>query len=246
MPLTAGEIAEYQAVLNEVNRLAQGDLVAIWRATQGMTRREAIEFILDALPEVAELYRGMSVEAAAAFYATTQELSFSDADIVRASSLNREAFQASVGSQLRGAGNAAHLALVGGVLQRYVFNSARTFAMDGFDRGGQGWYRAASAGACQFCRMLATRAVREWGPYGSAASASVVGVGKHSDPVAREKGDSYHDNCRCVPVLASAYEVPSYVEAWDADYEAAATLVGSRSSMNQILAAMRQVSGHSH
>lgn len=244
--LTQGQLSEYLAILDEINRLAQGDLVSLWRAAQEMSSEDATQFILDAIPEVAEMYRAGAVEAAIVFYEESQGLAFSELAAAEASRINRQAIQSSAAAMLNGAGNTEHLSLLSGVLQRYVANGARTYAMDGFQITGSGWYRAARPGACNFCRMLATRAVRGWGPYTTADAAFTVGAGKFSRAQKQARGDSFHDNCGCVPVLASAYEAPSYVEAWDADYEAAVDAVGDRFNTNAILSEMRKVSGHTH
>lgn len=123
-----------------------------------------------------------------------------------------------------------------GSLTRVVFGAARDTTMQNVDREGAKWARHASANACSFCRMLATRGA----VYSSEAAASTVGGrGKAAAPVVpgvprrgraaggirlrgtQALGDKYHDHCHCiaVPVRAGGtYTPPPYVEQWMDQY----------------------------
>lgn len=131
-----------------------------------------------------------------------------------------------------------------GPVQRYVNTSARDTLSGNADREGVVWARHASANACAFCRMLATRLA----VYTSEdAAGQVVGRGQEmslADRRARAAGRSrrergrfmaggrrprgtralgekYHDNCHCIPVPVRAgdvYEPPPYVAEWDQQY----------------------------
>ncbi|UVD40966.1 MuF-like minor capsid protein [Mycobacterium phage Kashi_RDG1] len=106
-----------------------------------------------------------------------------------------------------------------GTATRSVFDSSRRTVRDNAIREGVKWTRYASANACGFCRMLATRALtteRQGAPglYGSKATAE---RNPHSFDLIRG-----HDHCKClaVPVRSGGYTPPEYVHDWLADYDA--------------------------
>lgn len=131
-----------------------------------------------------------------------------------------------------------------GPVQRYVNDAARDTLSENADREGMRWARHASANACAFCRMLATRLAVFTS---EEAAAQVVGRGQDmtlSERRARAAGrtrrdrgrfmaggrrtrgtralgEKYHDNCHCIPVPVRAgdvYEPPPYVAEWDQQY----------------------------
>ena len=67
-------------------------------------------------------------------------------------------------------------------------------------------------------------------------------AGRSSRPV----GEAFHENCMCIPVLQSEYDVPAHVEGWLDDYNKAYDNVGSARDLSAILSEMRSISGHKH
>lgn len=122
-----------------------------------------------------------------------------------------------------------------GATQRYVTNAARDTITENADAEGVRWARHAQPDACAFCRLLATR-----GPdYLTKESASVVGASGRVRG-SRKQGESYHDDCGCVPVpvrAGDAYTPPEYVAPWTQQYEEAYAAAGG--NYKKILAAMR-------
>lgn len=249
MTLTNSQLSEYWSLLDEVNRLAQEDLVALWRMLDGLPPGEAWAVLEVGVPEIVGLYRSTAVDTATLFYEETQGLKFAADPARRAGAANQEQLMANLRWAVFNPGNLHILGLVGGIVQKHVADGARQYALDGFTTAGAGWYRAARPGACAFCRMLATRAATEWGPYGSAEAASFVGRGKSS----RARGDrrlpdgsEFHPNCSCIPVRAVDYEVPNHVKKWAAEYYAAVAESRGDWDTREVLSNMRKISGHNH
>lgn len=120
------------------------------------------------------------------------------------------------------------------------------------DPVGTRYARYASADACTFCRLMATRGAS----YRSRDSAIYV-TGEFDPKTSsfrrglrgtRPEGEKYHDHCRCivVPVFpGGAYEPPPYVGDWMDAYMKAKRLAGgaARSDLATILKHMRQLMG---
>lgn len=129
--------------------------------------------------------------------------------------------------------------------QRMVFDASRDTVISNGEKQKVKFARYASANACAFCRLMATR-----GPvYNTEQSATTV-VGKHGIPTGtRQLGQKYHDACRCVAVPVpegQTYEPPDYIQNWQTEYEQARSDVfDSRDAMtaSNILAAMRRNTG---
>lgn len=106
------------------------------------------------------------------------------------------------------------------------------------DRAGPVYARHASANACAFCAMLATRGA----DYASKESATQVVLADSK----RKLGEKYHDNCRCtaVPVWHKVeYEEAPYVADWRKSYTAATRELGGSQDTKAILAHMREALG---
>ncbi len=246
MALSNASLAEYWALLDEVNLMSQQDFIALWRMVEGLPKDEAWEVLSEGLPEIVGAYRGISAETAMLFYEETQGLAFSAEASRVAGQVNQDQLMANARWAFFNPNNVEIVGLLGGIVQKHVIDGSRQYALNGFESAGTGWYRAARPGACSFCRMLATRAATEWGPYGSADAAATVGSGKSSRPEVMKKGDQFHANCMCIPVKASEYEVPDYVETWKAQYYAATEAANTNFDHRAILSEMRKISGHSH
>lgn len=86
-----------------------------------------------------------------------------------------------------------------GTATRAVFNGSRDTVITNTEREGISWARHASANACGFCRMLATR-----------------GAVYRTQALAKKS----HDHCHClaVPDRDGLYVPAPYVEQWERDY----------------------------
>lgn len=240
MAVSAAELDSYWELLGEVNRLAQEDLVALWRSLEHLDRDRLWSGLQAGIPEIVALYRATAADTAMLFYGETQGLPFSPADGLAASRINRAQIEASLRWAVFNPGNVATLSLLSGIIQKHTIDGSRQYGLSGFSGGGSRWVRAARPQACEFCRLLATRASTEWGPYSSAEAATVVGAGPDSRPGNQPSGGAFHDNCMCIPVRAESYEPPSYVEKWTAEYRAATDVVGNAFDYRKILSVMRQ------
>lgn len=125
------------------------------------------------------------------------------------------------------------LTLIGGGLQRVVANMHRDTVEGSAKADPQilGYRRHASANACAFCAMLATRtdyvserSATRVGGRGKVSSG--VGAGRRAGGVkARGKralGSKFHDDCHCiaVPIWSDEdYDEPDYVKTWRDAYE---------------------------
>lgn len=243
MPVTAARANEYRALLGEASRMAQEDLVALWRRLEHLDPQSLYAALRDGVPEVVGAYRAMTADTALVFYEETQGLAFDAAEARAAGMVNRAQLDASLRWAIY-SGGAGVLGKIAGVVQKHVIDGSRQYALSGFHRQGSLWVRSARPQACEFCRMLATRAVtREgagWGPYVSAAGAVTVGAGKSKQGQSQPTGTEFHDHCMCIPVLASEYEPPSYVGRWAGEYYAAVDEVGNSFDYKAILSVMRK------
>lgn len=258
MALNGAQTTEYREILTEVNRMAQYDLVALWRYFSDRSRDEFFAALRDGVPEVVALYRAMAAETAGLFYLETQGVEFQPEVEALALVPNYEQLERNLRWAYYGAATLSPLGLVSGIVQKHVVNGSRDYGIEAV--GGQVWMRDARPEACTFCRLLATRGVenpntgRAAPGYTSEDAAAVVGgsgrtrearaarAGRSSRPI----GEAFHENCMCLPVLKSEYEVPAHVEGWLDDYNQAYDTVGSATDLSAILSEMRNISGHRH
>ena len=106
-----------------------------------------------------------------------------------------------------------------GSTERHIFTLSRETVVSNSQREGVRWARYASANACPWCRVLATREA----VYRSAENAV--------------KG---HDNCNCmaVPIRdGDQWVPPDYVQGWVEEYNTARAEVGG--NLNDIVNQMR-------
>lgn len=208
-------VGERKQILAEVNRLAGRQLDAGWAAAQNASDFAA--YMRAFYPELANTWYLTAADLSAVWYDEAAATSYSAS---AASAPSVERWQASLGWALS---NSDALGLLAGSLQRTVFDGARDTTILNVEREpGARWARHASANACEFCRMLATR---------SAAYLS------------RDTAMQSHDNCHCLPVEVrpgGTYDPPDYVSKWADEYEAARKESGS-SDPKRILAAWRQL-----
>ena len=229
-------ITEKRAALAELERLMRGDLDALWRSA-GMADDFAA-WVIDAFPELVAQYGGVAADLAAEWYEEAAPALAYQATTAPLPPL--EKWAASAAWALNVGDGASSLDLLGGTAQRGVFDQYRTTIVLNAQTEGASYARHASANACEFCRMLATRG----DVYSSAEGATRVGGrGKAIAPTmpgkfgrkaggvrARGKqaiGDRYHDNCHCIAVEVrpgATYEPPPYVAKWQDEYDAASMI----------------------
>lgn len=226
-------VAERRALLGELERLGLSDLGKLWRSAELSDDFRAL--MLDAFPELVLQYGSMAADLAAVWYDEAAPALPYRAFVADPPPAAR--FGESASWALNKASGSDALALLGGTLQRGMWDMSRETSLANVAaEPGAKWARHASANACEFCRMLATRGA----VYGSEASAGIVGGrGKAVATGPRKRGgqgkgvrtrgtqslgDKYHDNCHCVAVEVrpgGTYKPPPYVERWEREYVAA-------------------------
>ena len=228
--------AELRSALVDLNALMVSDLAALWRAVDG----QDVEFLRDALqaeaPGVVDPYLAAAGDITADWYeAQAPELAY----VARPAALVDEGQLQATARWAAGTvltkSPVSPLDLLAGSMQRALFNESRETIVQNSDaEPGARWARHASANACEFCRMVATRGA----VYASESAASRVGgrgvdestnIGRRRGGRARgirargnqSIGDKYHDHCHCIAVPVrpgQSYNPPSYVEEWEAEY----------------------------
>lgn len=193
--------AERQQILSDLSTLGIRDLVEVWRKAS-LTDTDFAALILAAFPEIAAGYAGVAADLAADWYVeSAPALTYTP---VTASTPDVTALTKSTQWALGADGEEA-LNRMSGTLQRAVFNGARDTTLVNVEHEqGATWARHASANACEFCRLMATRGA----VYTSAAAANGT----------RSK---YHDHCHCVAIEVRPgedYHAPAYVQEWQDQY----------------------------
>ena len=211
--------AERQQILADLSTVAIRDLVELWRNASRFDADFAA-LILGAFPEITSAYAGIAAGLAAQWYdEAAPQLAYA---AVLAPNPKAEALDRSARWALGADGEMA-LNRMSGTLQRAVFDGARdTTILNVRNEVGSRWARYASANACPFCRMQATRGA----VYASKATALKA-----------------HGSCHCVAIEVrpgDSYSQPSYVEEWEAQYADARKLADS-SDTKAIQAAWRRM-----
>ena len=194
-------VPEFQGALAELARRLGVDVEKLLAAVGRLSPVEQFAFITEAYPELVFPYLSASAELTAQWY--DEQPSATSGFVAEPA----EPAELPPPEQL--AANArwallqdATVALLQGAATRSVFNSSRATVLDNAEREGVRWARHASANACGFCRMLATR-----------------GAVYHSAALARKS----HGGCHClaVPDRDGTYQPAPYVAQWERDYAAA-------------------------
>lgn len=212
---------ERQYLLGQLNRLAAADLNQLWIQAERLSDGDFFTYMLSAFPDVVDPYHQAAGQLAASWFEESLPASAYIARVV--DPLPAEKLLSSARWALGGDGRVA-LDRMDGTLQRAVFDGARDTTLLNVQSTNSGWARYASANACAFCRLLATR-----------------GAAYRSEETAATK---VHDHCSCIPVedRDNSYEPPDYVNAWQDEYIAARSASGS-GDPKQILAAWREQQG---
>jgi hypothetical protein len=232
---------ERQYVLGQVTKLAAEQLTQLWNQAAALSDIDFAAFVTQAFPELVDPYAAMAADLAATWYdesPSTTNYTATSGPLPVAEQLTSSAAWA------LGADGMQALDRMQGTLQRAINDSARdTIVHNSYLEPKSRWVRHASANACEFCKMLATRT--ESGLYSSEnAALRVVGRGKDFSTNfdaegnrkaggqakgvktrgARQLGEKYHDHCHCVAVEirpGQSYTPPPYVEQWRSDYSKA-------------------------
>ncbi|MFV8173401.1 hypothetical protein [Mycolicibacterium peregrinum] len=203
--------------------LATADLQTLWSQADRLADIEFATFVTQAFPELVDPYVEMAGMLAANWFEESLPASryiATTAPMPEAQMLTKSAEWA-----LGASGDAGRDRLEG-TLQRAVFNGARDTTMLNVERTDSKWARYASATACAFCRLMATR-----------------GAAYNSKETA---GRDYHDHDHCIAVedRDGTYEPPDYAQMWDKEYVQARRLADSgdpKQNLGCLAAARRQV-----
>jgi predicted component of type VI protein secretion system len=234
---TLAEVTEHQAALADLTTLAQADLVRLWRSLDLTGDPGNVAGALrEHLPDVLAAYGSAAGTLAADFYDNLRaEAAVSGAyTAMVAPTASADVTQNLVGWGVAplfatepGSDPALALSRLAGGLQRAVAGADRGTIITNtrFDPTAVRYARHASANACAFCAMLATRQA----VYRSEATAGM--------------SEKFHDDCHCVAVpVWPGQEVPEapYVTAWREAYYGATEKLGGANDTTAILAEMRQ------
>lgn len=247
---TQAEVREHNQAVADLVDLALQELREFWRSLGVDDPREIARLVREFTPELAnaaalgtstltaDWYEDLRAEAAVASAFTAIALDGPDVDDVQdqLGYVLAPLFAGVVSPEAAPAETFDRLALL---IEGVVTSADRQTveANVATDRGRPMYARHASANACTFCRMLATRGAE----YTSRQAATRVVLERKRNK--RKLGEKYHDFCRCtaVPVWGSkTYEEAPYVADWREAYYEAVDELGGATDTKAILAHMRE------
>jgi hypothetical protein len=205
------EVANFQSLITGLASAAIGQISGLFDGTQDG------QFIQDAYPEVIDPFIFGASTLTAEWYSGLAPASTFPVEVAAAplrSALRANVRWALSQADVRGA--------LSGSAERQIFTASRDTVLYNASRERVKFARYASANACPWCRVLATREA----VYSSEESAV-----------------SGHDGCHCIAVpvrQGDTYTPPAYVEKWTDEYNAARDEVGG--SLNDIVNQMRKAS----
>jgi len=171
------EVDNFQRLLTTLSAQAVAAVTALWdtlSTVDAVTRWKALH---DAYPAVVDPFINASAVLTAEWYSSIDPAS--SFAVVTQPPPPTAILHSNVGWALALADPLTNLI---GSLERQVFNASRDTILSNAEKEGTKWARHASANACSFCRILATRGA----VYASEAAAqSVVGRGKDLSPMER-------------------------------------------------------------
>ena len=233
--------AERRVLLDQVNRLAQTDLINLWRAAELLSGDDFFDYLVAGFPELAANYHQIAAQVAASWFEESDPLSTFVARV--AAPIAADRLVSTAQWALGGDGRQA-LSRMTGSLQRATFDGARDTVFDNIEATQSRWIRVARPNACGFCRLLATR-TDELSYTSREAATNVVSTRRR---VSRPRGEKFHDDCYCQPVEIRSNQTVSdvlsaedaaLVDQWNDEYLKARANAGS-GDPKQILAAWRQ------
>lgn len=203
------EVANFQTLIANLAAVAINRVSGLLTATQDSATLQ------DAYPATVDPFIAAAGQLSAEWYASLAP--GSDYVVEPAPPPPLKALQTNVRWALTQADVASALS---GSAERHVFTATRDTVLHNAKREHVRFARYASANACPWCRVLATREAAY-----HTAEAAVRG----------------HDNCHCIAVPVrggDSYTPPDYVQQWQQDYQDARDAVGGQ--LNDIVNHMRR------
>lgn len=235
------DVVAYQSAVDDVSTLTIAELLRFWGSLDVADSVPSAVAVREFLPELVDVYAPLSAEVAASFYDDARAAANAPgsflADLAPARSVDKLQHMISwaVAPLFRETPDPVlGLSRLSGGTQLEIADSARDtidLNITADEKGRPRFARHASANACSFCRLMATRGA----VFRTAASAG--------------SGHAYHSHCHCVayPVFEGEQdESPAYVVQWERDYRAArkaARKAGAGAGLKDILPFMRQIGG---
>lgn len=231
--MSAGLLAEtdsYRGLLRDLTSVMVRDINAEFRRVDHLDQDTQQRWMSAAYPQVWTPHAAMAADLAKDWYrASAPEVAYSAIEVALPKP------ETVAGQVVWAFGQHAIRHALLGAAQRDMWAAfRRTVAANAERETGARWARHASANACRWCQMLATR-----GPVYASKTAAV----KDSGSAGLWKED-YHRKCHCVAVPVRPgrlYEPPPYVQDWTADYERAVKLAGGARNAKAVMAAYRQM-----
>jgi hypothetical protein len=234
MPTQPDHAAALQTILNSLGVLTVSQLVDLFNKYSDTAGFAGV--LHSAVPEIVGQHAQAAATVTAQWYdELAPDKPFQATPVVN---LVPERVRKSVDWSLYAPGDSTPLQRMAGSAKRMVYDASRDTAVQNASEEGVRWARYASANACAFCRVLATRG--DFGPgYVSKESATTVVGRRGSARGSRKLGEKYHDHCRCiaVPIRDGTYTPPPYVAEWEDQYNAARD--AGHGDMKSILSYMR-------
>jgi hypothetical protein len=244
------DVQSYQASVDDVSTLTIAELLRFWRGLDVADAVPSAVAVREFLPELVDAYAPLSAEVAASFYDDTRAAANAPgsflADLAPARSVDKlqrmiswavaPLFRVDPKTELAAPDPVLGLSRLSSGTQLEIADSARdTIDLNieaDQDLGHPRFARHASANACAFCALMATRGA----VFRTAESAG--------------SGHKYHAHCHCVayPVFPGEDdESPDYVLGWERAYRdarKAARKSGIKSpGLKDVLPFMRQSLG---
>lgn len=208
------QAANFDRANRALERDIERDLRRLWAGLDARSVEGKRDALLDVLPSLVQRYGEVAAAVAAEYF---EEITGLDAFIPDFDFQDGVAGVVRYGIGHSFAGNDPKaLALISGGARRFMLQYGRSTMYDSAaGHPGVFYARVPEAGACQWCRLLASRGAA----YTSKNRASVVTEGKR-------EGESFHDECRCsVTAARDDSELPydpeplynEYISARNAD-----------------------------
>lgn len=199
-------------------RIADALAIEAKKVTKALARLDAADarrYVSDAYPEIATPFLATAGDFAATWY--EDQPTTADAEFIATPADLPDVEQLAANGRWALTQPDPGNALVGSS-RRQTFNQAReTILNNAEEEPGTKWVRHARAGACGFCRMLATRALTE----GHGGAPGLYNTEATASQTPHRKFEVGHDFCRCivVPLRPGAeYVPPDYLPQWLDDY----------------------------
>ncbi|AYR01609.1 MuF-like minor capsid protein [Mycobacterium phage Scarlett] len=209
-------VPELQGALAELAGRVGGAIDTLVPRLADASQREGLALITDAYPALVDPFLGAAGELTSQWYA--EQPGGVEGYVAEAAALPDP-------RQLGANGRWSllqtdPLRALRGSSTRAVFGQSRRTVLDNVAREGVKWVRYASANACGFCRMLATRSLtyEDTGAPGLYSTKYTALHGHRNDLDA-----AGHDHCKCLAVPlrdGQTYDPPAYVHDWLDDYQA--------------------------